>query len=322
MKRITQISIGALTLLTAALGGLAIAAPASATPTPAATKVVSWHYDNPTNRWEKPQTIATTTTDCGTGAYQIDTYKYDTPEHKATVDHLIATGVLHQGDDQTVWISNTDTLQKPCAPTKPAPTTTTSVQTGVNCTTNTLKFTTTTTTTDSVLNADRTAYIPGTPVVTSKTEETDAQATEGEAAYYGCTKPDTHVTTTQVIAPTCTTGGKTIEHTDTTSYPIIRETNDAYYGNTVTHTDVVTHTTAALNCATTTPTSTQKPPTTTPTPAPVVVAAAATPTDTSLAFTGTNTSPWTYLAASLAIAIGLALSILTPMFRRRRLNRR
>jgi LPXTG-motif cell wall-anchored protein len=129
MKRII------LTLAAAAALILVPVGTASATSS-SATKVVSWKLaDGSTfaNRWAGgDQTLVVAPATCG--KIQVDTYKYDTPEHVKTVDGLIAGGKLglvngHPADS-SVYISNTDTDLGDCPP----PPTTLTVLPGVSFT--------------------------------------------------------------------------------------------------------------------------------------------------------------------------------------------
>lgn len=97
-------------------------------PTTETTKVVTWRVLDLNNRWAVPQTLAANTLGCGTGGFQIDTYRYGTPEDIAFVDALIAKGTLSEGEDSAVYVSNIDMTTKPCEPTPeptPPPVTTT-----------------------------------------------------------------------------------------------------------------------------------------------------------------------------------------------------
>jgi LPXTG-motif cell wall-anchored protein len=63
-------------------------------------------------------------------------------------------------------------------PTKPQPVVVHSSTSDVDCTSHVRTVTTTTTTTDWVLNADKTAWVKGTPVVTTAVETFDTTAAE------------------------------------------------------------------------------------------------------------------------------------------------
>lgn len=109
---------------TLTLGGLLLANPAHATePT---TKTVAWVVTSGdlANRFGTPQTIYTGEVGvCGQPLLQIDRYRYDTPEHVATVDALTSKGVLNSAaEDGSVWISNTDAQPTEPCPVTPAPT--------------------------------------------------------------------------------------------------------------------------------------------------------------------------------------------------------
>jgi hypothetical protein len=113
------LALGAVALGLAVAAPLTVAASAQAAPSalPDATRVVVWKvpagFDN---RFGQPQTLSASTTGCGD--YQVDVYRYAYPSDIAFVDHLVATGVLHNaGEDAHVFVSSTDVVSTAtCAP--------------------------------------------------------------------------------------------------------------------------------------------------------------------------------------------------------------
>lgn len=108
--------------------GQSTAAHATEVPAPATTKTVAWVVTSGdlANRFGTPQTLfGGEVGACGQPLLQVDVYRYDTPEHIATVDALTSKGVLNSAaEDGTVWISNVDLAPtEACAPT-PEPTAT------------------------------------------------------------------------------------------------------------------------------------------------------------------------------------------------------
>lgn len=118
----TALAVSGLTLV-----GLATTAPANADQP--GEKTVTWTVTSGdfANRFGTPQTLFTgDVAACGVGPFQQDTYRYDTAEHRATVDALIAKGTLTgSSEDQSVWISNVDLpATATCESATPTPSTT------------------------------------------------------------------------------------------------------------------------------------------------------------------------------------------------------
>lgn len=80
------------------------------------------------NRFAKPQILFTGEIGaCGQPLLQVDKWRYDTPEHIATADRIIAARQLAAPngipEDSSIWISNVDLpATKACAPSTPEPT--------------------------------------------------------------------------------------------------------------------------------------------------------------------------------------------------------
>ena len=105
-------ALGAVAVASIAVGTASVDA-ASAAP---ATKSVTWLTPRDASLplpspgvgvW--PQTLVGSLPACSTKLYQVDTYRYSTPADKATVDKIVASGVLQQpgtpGSDSSVLVS-------------------------------------------------------------------------------------------------------------------------------------------------------------------------------------------------------------------------
>lgn len=91
------------------------------------TKTVAWVVTSGSfaDRFGTPQRLLTASDTCDV-LEQIDLYRYDTAEHRATVDALLAKGTLSSSaEDGSVWISNEDVTLPACETTPPTPPVTT-----------------------------------------------------------------------------------------------------------------------------------------------------------------------------------------------------
>lgn len=120
------------TSLGVALLGVSVAA--NATPSHPTTKTVSWDtglaagVTTPHNADDVTWPQSLDTGQCGDSWIQIDVYAYDTKVHKATVDALLAAGVLNKpgqsGSDSSVVLSWSFVKQTKCDTTTLPPTST------------------------------------------------------------------------------------------------------------------------------------------------------------------------------------------------------
>jgi hypothetical protein len=83
--------------------------PSTRTPVSNETKTVAWLMPKSTTAevsW--PQEYAGTVPACGTGWYQVDVYRYGTPEQKKLVDEIISDGILTgPEEDGKAYVSHT-----------------------------------------------------------------------------------------------------------------------------------------------------------------------------------------------------------------------
>ena len=106
-------ALSAVAVATIAVGTASVDAASAAAP---ATKTVTWLTPRDASLplpspgvgvW--PQTRVDSLPACSTKLYQVDTYRYSTPADKATVDKIVASGVLEQpgtaGSDSSVLVS-------------------------------------------------------------------------------------------------------------------------------------------------------------------------------------------------------------------------